>query len=323
MDHPGFLAAYAQAAGVAPRPPVLAGSIAAAIEAYRRSDDFRGLAPSTRDQTRRILDRFGITYGPGKLKELGRDHIKADLNRHEGHAANNRLKVWRRLFAWAVEDGRLTSDPSEGIKRKKVAASDGHVPWSPEDVARFRGQWPIGTAERLAFELIFWTGARVSDAVRLGEGNVDAEGWLAFRQQKTGGEVWVPYERDLPDFAAGMAGDIDHLRAAVAARADRHITFLTTTAGKARSVKAVSQWFAGKARAAGVEGKTAHRLRKSRAIALVEAEATTHQVGAWTGHESLAEIEHYTKRFDRRKALTKRKQNGEVPTPPIKFQKRP
>jgi hypothetical protein len=37
---------------------------------------------------------------------------------------------------------------------------------------------------------------------------------------------------------------------------------------------------------------------------LVEAEATTHQIGAWTGHESLKKIEHYAKKFNKRKALT-------------------
>lgn len=134
--------------------------------------------------------------------------------------------------------------------------------------------------------------------------------------------MWVPYDRHLPDYAENMADELAQLKAAVAARNEQHITFLTTRDGKARSVKAMSQWFAAKARAAGIEGRTAHGLRKSRAIALVEAEASHHQVGAWTGHESLSEIEHYARGFDRRKALSKRSENAIVPTPAIKFQNR-
>jgi integrase len=77
----------------------------------------------------------------------------------------------------------------------------------------------------------------------------------------------------------------------------------------------VSPWFASKARKAGIAGKTAHGLRKTRAIALVDAEATHHQVGAWTGHESLKEIEHYAKKFNRRKALTRSKREQESSKP--------
>lgn len=127
---------------------------------------------------------------------------------------------------------------------------------------------------------------------------------MSFRQAKTGGTVDIPFQRELPEFALGMTGEIKALHDAIAARPERHLTFITTSAGAARSHKAVSQWFAAKARAAGLTGRTAHGLRKSRAVALVEAGATPHQVGAWTGHETLAEIEHYARRFDRRRALS-------------------
>tara|TARA_R110002020_G_scaffold37923_1_gene114491 strand:- start:31 stop:1026 length:996 start_codon:yes stop_codon:yes gene_type:complete len=312
MDDPKFLAAYAEAAGATPRAPVRDGTIAEAVIRYRASDDFtRGLKASTRSRRQTTLDDIRSRYGSGPIAQLRLKHIQKDLDRFAGHAANNRLRVWRGLCAWAKSAYDLSTDPSDGLTRKKVAKSDGHVPWEAGDVEKFRARWPIGTAERLAFELIFWTGARVSDAVRMGEGNVDRDGWLSFRQEKTGGEVAVPFDRELPDFAEDMASDLALLRQAVDSRPERHMTFLTTRDGHARSQKAVSQWFAEKARAAGVKGKTAHGLRKARAIALVEAEATHHQVGAWTGHESLKEIERYAKKFNRRRVLTRSKQERE------------
>jgi integrase len=114
---------------------------------------------------------------------------------------------------------------------------------------------------------------RLSDAIRLGEGNFDRDGWLAFTQQKTGGEVAIPFRRALPEFAEGLADDLAQLHGASHSRNERHLTFLQTQAGASRSPKSVSQWFAAKARKAGIEGRTAHGLRKSHAIALAEAGA--------------------------------------------------
>ena len=119
--------------------------------------------------------------------------------------------------------------------------SDGHVAWSKDEISVFRTFWPIRTSERLAFEVIYFTGARISDAFRLGQGNVDRKGWLVFNQQKTGGEVAIPFSRPLPDFASGMQSDLQFLRAVLDARSDKHITWLTTAFGTLRSVRAAGQ----------------------------------------------------------------------------------
>ena len=204
-----------------------------------------------------------------------------------------------------AEEYKLDRNPAATVKRSKTDQSDGHTPWTLDDVEAFRSRWPINTVERLAFELIFWTGARVSDAIRLGEGNEDRDGWLTFNQVKTGGEVSVPFRRELPSFAEGRAEDLRLLHQAIDARIDRHLTFLTTRGGASRSPKSVSQWFAAKARDAGIKGKTAHGLRKLRAELCIQDGATTPQVAAWLGHESLKMVEHYGKKFSRRKALSK------------------
>jgi integrase len=305
-DHPKFLAAYAAASGEVPRAPVRSGTIGAAIIAYKASDEFRrGLAASTRSRRRTTLDEIAERYGAGRIADLRDDHIKLDLSRFTDHARNNRLKVWRAFGAWMAEEYRLDRNPAATVKRSKTDQSDGHTPWTLDDVEAFRSRWPINTVERLAFELIFWTGARVSDAIRLGEGNEDRDGWLTFNQVKTGGEVSVPFRRELPRFAEGRAEDLRLLHQAIDARIDRHLTFLTTRGGASRSPKSVSQWFAAKARDAGIKGKTAHGLRKLRAELCIQDGATTPQVAAWLGHESLKMVEHYGKKFSRRKALSK------------------
>jgi integrase len=305
-DHPGFFAAYAIAAGSNKpiRRPARSGILAFGL----KSDTFLvGLAEGTRVVRRRMLDEIRERYGHARVSDLQQKHVEAALNRFSGHAWNNHLKTWRGLGKWLAQKYNI-EDPAIGIKKAPVAQSEGHTPWSKEDIEEFRSHWSLETPERLAFEIIFWTGARISDAVRLGYGNVDQDGWLVFRQQKTGGEVAIPFARALPEFAEGMMPDLSFIHAALDARKDKHVTWITTAHGKSRSAKAAGQWLAAKARAAGVNGRSAHGLRKSRARALVEAGGTTAQIGAWTGHESLSEIERYIRNFNKRMVLSSTEQ---------------
>jgi len=320
IDHPGFLAAYAKAAGHVPRPPVISGSIASAIALYKASDDFAALAASTRANRRHILDDIAQRGGAGRVADLRSRHIVNYLAAFSGNPRNARLKVWRGLCRWMADHYHLSANPSDGLKKSRTPRTDGHIPWSGDEIGQFRAFWPIGSIERLAFELLFWTGARMSDAVRLGPRMVDKDGWLTFTQQKTGFEVDIPLERDLPEFAEPFAHDLDFLHQAIAARQERHITYLHTQQGAARSQKAASQWFAAKTRHAGIQGRTAHGLRKSRAIACAEMGAASRQIGAWTGHTTLGEVERYTEKYDRRKALSRTEVEHKVPTRPIQFQ---
>ncbi|MGD9918007.1 MAG: tyrosine-type recombinase/integrase [Paenirhodobacter sp.] len=82
-----------------------------------------------------------------------------------------------------------------------------------------------------------------------------------------------------------------------------HMTFLATHGGRTRSHKALGTLISDAAREAKITGRSAHGLRKSRAMQLAEAGATTHQIAAWTGHQSLSEVQHYTEAADRRRAV--------------------
>ena len=327
MQSPEFIAAHS-AAMMAARAPAAAkgiprakGSVGAALIAYQRSSAFTGKAEGTKRQRGPILSKIADMWGHAKLADLKTAHIEADIAKVPPHAGNNRLKTWRGFTAWASKEGGLmATDPAKDAGRRIAPRSEGHAPWGPDDIARFRARWGEATPQRLAMELIYWTAARASDATRLGPGMIDKAGWLTFRQQKTGGEVAIPFSRALPDFARGMAGDLAHLKAAIE-HAQRHMTWIVTEAGAARSVKAFSQWFSAAARAAGVIGKTAHGLRKSRAVDLAEAEATTHQIAAWTGHETLSEVERYTKAAGKRRLLSGTEPERKLETVDAGFQK--
>ncbi|WP_104491974.1 tyrosine-type recombinase/integrase [Paracoccus denitrificans] len=316
-NSPEFLMAYAAAlAASAPERkgrPVANGSIAAAIISYQRSADFTGMATTTQQQRRRHLSHIADTWGNARLVDLRASHIEADISKLAPHPANNRRKAWRCLCTWAKRNRLIAQDPSAEVDKIATAKSDGFKPWLPNEIEKFRKRWPMTSPQRLAMELIYWTAARASDAVRIGPGMVSKDGWLTFRQRKTGGEVSVPFNRTLPGFAIGMQADLDALKEAIA-QAPRHMTWLVTAQGKARSEKAFSSWFAGAAADAGVKGKSAHGLRKSRAMALAEAGATAHQIAAWTGHESLSEVQRYSKAADRKRILSGADQEQKLET---------
>lgn len=298
---PAFLAAYAKALGAkvdAPAPPAT-GSLGAAVKAFLVSDRYLSVAAGTRAYWRRGADDIAKRYGSGQLADLAARHIKTDLARATGHAAVKRWKVWRALCGWCAEVGMIEASPADAIKKPRTPKSDGHAPWTVADVAKFRDRWPLESRERLAFELIHWTGARISDAVRLSEAMV-VDGWITYRQAKTRGEVAVPFGPHAPSWAAWDG----QLQAAISARPERQMLFMVTAYGAPRSVKAASAWFAAAARAAGVTGKSAHGLRKLRANIMAERGANTDQRGAWLGHESLSEVQHYSAGASKRAIIT-------------------
>ena len=148
-DDPAFLNAYAKAAGVRPRRPSREGSIASGVELYQASDQFRALAQGTRDARRRMLDDVAERYGNASRRDLESKHITKDLSGFSAHARNNRLKMWRGFCKWMVEHDDLPHDPSDGLKKSPITKSDGHVPWSHDEIEAFRTYWPLGSVERL------------------------------------------------------------------------------------------------------------------------------------------------------------------------------
>jgi len=298
-DDPAFLAAYAEAKKATPEPaPAAAGSFAALIRAALASDHYHRSRDATRAMFRRHCDALSREFGALPARGLKSRHIRANLP--TSTAPGHRLRTWRFLCSFGVERNLLPRNEALDVAMPKPVKKGGHPAWTGSDIAAFRARWPIGSATRAAFELLRFTGARISDAVLLGPGMVARDGVLSYRQVKTGGPAHVPWCCALPDYAAHLGDDRDMMHAALEALSG-HMTFLAAK-GRARSDKALGTMIREAARAAGVE-KSAHGLRKSLAAALAEGGATAHQISSWTGHESLKEVDHYTKSADRRRAV--------------------
>lgn len=314
MTSPEFLEAYSAAMKGAPkRSKAPAGSIAAMIEAYLASERHAALSVDYRRIIRREAEEIRKQAEDALARHLKREHIIQDLDPLPVNKANARLKAWRLICEFG-KGKFMPADPSDSIKRKRPKKTDGHPPWTRAEIEAYRARWPIGTTARAAMELLYWTGARISDAVMTGPGMVGRDGVLAFTQKKTGDKAYVPWTCPLPPHAC--ENDRALMHEAIACLSG-HMTFLAAH-GKTRSHKGLGTMIANCAREAGFR-KSAHGLRKSRSIDLIDRGATPHQTGAWTGHHSLKEIEDYTREFERRAAVigTEQDRNDENRADPV------
>lgn len=300
-DHPDFMRAYLALLGtVEPDSAPATGTVAALVTAFLRSDVFLCLSKGYRPTIRRHADAIRIKGGKAMTAHLRPEHIKVDCAPLAPHAARSRLKAWRLLCKFGEDTGLMQSDPSDAVKAKKAPKTDGHIAWTLPEIEAFRKYWGVQTVQRRAFELLYWTGARTIDAVALGRGKVGADGVLSYVQTKTGNPAYVPWSCALPAFASAV--DHAHLMAALE-HAPAQMTFLSTAQGRSRSAKGLSNLISDAAVEAKITGRSAHGLRKSRTVALVDAEATEAQGMSWTGHLTSDEFAHYAKARNRRAAV--------------------
>jgi integrase len=200
-------------------------------------------------------------------------------------AANKRVKVMRYLLKWALEAEHVAANPASQVTLVRTSSAGYHT-WSLEELEQFEKRHAIGTKARLALDLVMYTGARRSDAVRLGRQHV-RNGWLRFTQFKTKTAVELPILPALQQtLDASSTGDL---------------TFLITDSGKAFTAAGFGNRFREWCNEAGLPQCSAHGLRKAAATRAAENGATTHQLMAMFGWLNLAEAERYTKAAQRRK----------------------
>ncbi len=74
-------------------------------------------------------------------------------------------KTVRALFKWALEAEHIKINPTDGVKGFEPKVG-GLCALDRRGIARFEARWPLGTRERLAFAVLFYTGLRRGDAAK-------------------------------------------------------------------------------------------------------------------------------------------------------------
>jgi integrase len=289
---PSFMAAY-EAALAGPRNAIGAGrvkpgSVAAVVAEYFDSREFFGSKSAGTQRMRRgILERFRAAYGDRPFALLPADWIEALLDAKPPHAARSWLVTLRSLCQFAVKRRYLRTDPTANIKLRAIKG-DGFHTWTDDEIKQFEAHHPIGTKPRLALALLLYTTQRRGDVIRMGRQHIrqtpDGE-VLYVRQEKTGKELNLPIRPEL--------------RAVLDATPSEHLTFLTMTGGKPYGGEHFSTTFREWCDVAGLpKNCSAHGLRKAACRRAAEAGYSANEIAAWTGHDSLREVERYTKAAD-------------------------
>jgi site-specific recombinase XerD len=63
----------------------------------------------------------------------------------------------RGLFRWALDSDLVTVDPTANIKAARPK-TEGFPAWTEEDIEAFQARWELGTRERVAFDILLYTG---------------------------------------------------------------------------------------------------------------------------------------------------------------------
>jgi integrase len=278
-DEPGspeFIAAYNAAlagqAVVSAKGKPGKGSVAWLIDRYRESSAWASLSPATRYQRDRIFARIiekaggedfaGVT---SKTIRNGREARKATP-----FMANNYLRAVKGLFAWATEAEFVAENPAAGVTEIAVK-TQGHEPWTIDDVRRYEARWPLGTRERVWLHVLAYTGLRLGDACMVGWQHV-RDGFVSMKAEKTGELLEFPVLPPLDEtLKAGPTSDL---------------AWISNAHGRPFVKESFGNAFRDACKAAGIKGKSAHGLRKMLASLAAEIGASEEQLQAWFGWQS-------------------------------------
>ncbi len=218
--------------------------------------------------------------------------------------ANNWIKDLSGLFRWAIKSGIAPDyfqNPCAGLG--KLAEGPGYHTWTAEECKTFEDYWPIGTMQRLAYELLINTGARVSDAFRLGKVH-EKKNTLTWKPAKTTEE----HDEREEDEALEVSIPIhQNLRTAIDATPSGHLIYCATSHGTPfQSSKGFSQWFVEHKDKAGLPKQCVpHGLRKAAAKRLAEAGVGEFMLMSIMGWENPNQARVYIEKANRAKMAQK------------------
>lgn len=271
----------------------------------------KGRAPLTLDAYRRDLRRwvaFLDARGAEVLTATPQDvtDFAASL-RDEGLApasVTRTLVAVRSMHRWLAAEGVAPSDPTAEMETPRrpqslpKALSEEHVTAILDAVAaEAAGGDPVALRDAALLELLYGTGARISEACGLGFGGLDLDAGLVRLLGKRSKERIVPVGRPA---RTAVARWLDDGRPALVParwrqRDDADAVFLGTRGGRLSRQAAwtvLRKW----AIVAGVPGEISpHVLRHSCATHLLEHGADIRTVQEFLGHASVSTTQIYTK----------------------------
>ncbi len=286
------------------------GASAQLCAAYCAAPVYKGLDTITKRRRKTILDELcesktasGALIGTLDYKQMEARHVLAlaEAKAAFPESANMRVKTLRQVFRWACDpkdkQGNrplATQNPARDVAYRKPRSDDGFYTWTREEIAKYQAHWPVGTKARLALDLFFYTGVRVSDAYRLGPQmeraapkKGDARRWLHFVEFK--GRTTKPKPRAIPILPA--------LRASIDATPSGHLAYIVSEFERPYgSSKSYANRFKKWCEAAGLPHCSCHGMRKAAAVIASENGADHEDLKAMFGWTTYKQADLYIRK---------------------------
>jgi site-specific recombinase XerD len=284
-----FNSAYEAYLGNQPAPVKrqLDGSFGKLVDEYLDSAWFKQkLKKSSQRNYRSILVKLQAEHGHRAVAAITTDAVERIIDRIGADTpamANLTKAVLRRLMTFAVKRKHVQFNPAAGMESFDMGE---HWCWTELELAQFEQRWPLGTRQRLAYEVLLCTTQRISDAAEMNRTKITVENgqkYIHLVQIKTGVELSLPL---LPELEAAMKAYPTKGLALIGSK----------RTGEPITVGSVSLLMSDAIDKAGLPVRCVpHGLRKASMRRMAEMGFSTHQIAAWSGHKTLREIEHYTK----------------------------
>jgi integrase len=289
--------------------PVEEHSVAWLVRQFMASAQVKALKPTTRGRFDNALQRVcalpwpkagpGAVVGGAAFSSMRKEHmlkIRAHFTTTPAQA-DTVVKAVRAMYYWGEEMGFITT-VNPAARMGQLWQSDGIEPLTYDDHAKVCACYPVGTRERLAYDLALYSGARCVDLHMLGPQHL-RRGWLHWTEEK-GKDSKALKRRARKNKVREWQAHAELLASITATpHGIRH--FIVRGDGQPyksapRLSEAIRKWL----KKAGVT-KSAHGIRKLGATMLADNGADLITIRDFLGHASFQEAEIYIRNRDKRR----------------------
>jgi integrase/recombinase XerD len=280
---------------------------------YLRWAEVSRLSPTSVESRSRGLGRF-VTWAHERGLRHPREFTRPVLEAYQRHlylARSQRdgqplgLRTQEQLIAalrgwckWLTREGHIPANPAADLELPRMPRTLPRVLLSVEQVRRLMGQPDVegltGVRDRAMLELLYGTGMRRSELMRLQLGDVDlAQATVFIRQGKGRRDRYVPMGQRAAHWLARYCAEVRPMLTNQAQAGTSWTLFLTDYGEafeNARLTDMVSRYL----RRMGVEHGSCHALRHACATHMLEAGAELRFIQVLLGHADMNTTQIYT-----------------------------
>lgn len=262
-------------------------SLSALIAAFFSSVRFKNLAKGSQKTYRHVLKHIEAKDGHRGVVDMPDDKARKiieEIGATRPALANLVRAVMRQLFKYAITLKWRASNPFTGIEAYDQGT---HHTWTDQEFAAYVACWSLGTRQRLAFDLLYYTAQRIGDVAAMKRSDIVGNE-IHMVQQKTGTALRIPVHPELKRSlnAYGIKGQ----------------RLVGKPDGSPITGDALSKVVIVAATKAGLPRKCVpHGIRKGVMRQLAEGGTSSKRIAGLSGHKTLREIERYVAAADQSK----------------------